>query len=292
MKTIFLAHPFKGDYEANIDSAKEICRAIALQHSINPICPILMYPNFLRDSSPRERNTGLALCLSLLEKCDEVWMAEDWMNSQGCKGEYELAKKLGKTIRQVKLSNGLILTSVLYPGGYTDRIICLVGESGSGKTAIAKALEEQGYNIIHSYTTRPPRYQGEWGHTFITEEDFLSRANKVALNDKGLGGYKYWAERHQYKDKGDSIYVVDPEGVRTLKETINDADILVIYIRMSLELRYSRLGTSHGYEEATRRIERDRDVFDVVECDYCISNDGRLEDTLSNISGVLYRPIL
>ena len=56
--------------------------------------------------------------------------------------------------------------------GNMDKIICLVGCSGSGKTTLAKELEGKGYNIIHSYTTRQPRYENEWGHTFIDTTNF------------------------------------------------------------------------------------------------------------------------
>ena len=47
-------------------------------------------------------------------------------------------------------------------------IYLIVVCSGSGKTAITEKLEEL-YNLksIQSYTTRPPRYDGETGHTFI-----------------------------------------------------------------------------------------------------------------------------
>ena len=48
-----------------------------------------------------------------------------------------------------------------------DKLILLVGASGSGKTTIAKELEQKGFNVIHSYTTREPRKPNEWGHIFI-----------------------------------------------------------------------------------------------------------------------------
>ena len=47
-----------------------------------------------------------------------------------------------------------------------DRLILLVGASGAGKSAVAKELEQLGYNILKSHTSREERYEGEWGHTF------------------------------------------------------------------------------------------------------------------------------
>ena len=54
-----------------------------------------------------------------------------------------------------------------------DWFILLVGPSGSGKTSIANALcRNHGLKAVESYTTRPPRYDGERGHTFISDEAF------------------------------------------------------------------------------------------------------------------------
>lgn len=50
-------------------------------------------------------------------------------------------------------------------------IYLIVGPSGSGKTMVANRLEEK-YRLkqVLSYTERPPRFEGEGGHTFVTPE--------------------------------------------------------------------------------------------------------------------------
>ena len=54
-----------------------------------------------------------------------------------------------------------------------NNIFLIVGCSGSGKTTITEQLEmKYGLKSIQSYTTRPPRYDGEIGHTFISTEEF------------------------------------------------------------------------------------------------------------------------
>ena len=52
-------------------------------------------------------------------------------------------------------------------------IYLIVGPSGSGKTMVANRLEEK-YRLkqVLSYTERPPRFEGEGGHTFVTPEEF------------------------------------------------------------------------------------------------------------------------
>jgi guanylate kinase len=78
-----------------------------------------------------------------------------------------------------------------------DKIICLVGPSGSGKTTVARGLEKEGYNIIQSYTTRKPRFEGEWGHTFIEEYKLLPGIglpkDMIAYFNSYNSGHHYFA---------------------------------------------------------------------------------------------------
>ena len=56
-----------------------------------------------------------------------------------------------------------------------------VGRSASGKTTIANILEQKyGFKQVSSYTTRLPRYDGEVGHVFVTEEEYKALENMVA----------------------------------------------------------------------------------------------------------------
>lgn len=89
-----------------------------------------------------------------------------------------------------------------------------VGKSASGKTTIANMLEANGYAQVNSYTTRPPRYEGEIGHTFVTDEEYDKLENIMASTL--YNGYRYCTTLDQLQKV--DIYVVDIEGVRTLME--------------------------------------------------------------------------
>ena len=69
-------------------------------------------------------------------------------------------------------------------------LFLFVGRSASGKTTVANMLERDGYNQIQSYTTRPPRYQDETGHTFISNKEYDKLDNIVASTL--YNGYHYW----------------------------------------------------------------------------------------------------
>jgi guanylate kinase len=98
-----------------------------------------------------------------------------------------------------------------------DRIIALVGESGSGKTTIAKELEKRGYNVIKSYTTRPEREPGEWGHIFGDMDWYFNDTNgDRVIADTFYNNEYYWATKEQYQGKGTSIYIIDPLGTYSL----------------------------------------------------------------------------
>lgn len=111
-----------------------------------------------------------------------------------------------------------------------------VGKSASGKTTIANMLETDGYTQVSSYTTRAPRYEGEIGHTFISEEEYDKLENIIASTL--YNGYRYCTTLEQLQKV--DLYVVDIEGVRTL---MDNYDLLnrPIYIILFEAGVYSRI---------------------------------------------------
>ena len=106
VKTIYLAHPLRGDIPGNIARASELCREISREFpDVVPVCPLTAF-SFLDDENPEEREQALAYCLELLSRCDELWLAEDWRKSEGCKKELLRAKTLGKPVFVAQVVEG------------------------------------------------------------------------------------------------------------------------------------------------------------------------------------------
>jgi guanylate kinase len=114
-----------------------------------------------------------------------------------------------------------------------------VGKSASGKTTIANLLHDKyDYNQVWSYCTRPPRYENEPGHIFISERDFNALGELAAYTE--YNSYKYGTTVEQL-DQCD-IYVVDVPGVETLLENYRtDRHIVIIYFDTSVHTRINRM---------------------------------------------------
>ena len=114
-----------------------------------------------------------------------------------------------------------------------------VGKSASGKTTIANILDEQyGYKQVWSYCTRKPRYDGEIGHIFVSEDEFNSLGELVAYTE--YNGHKYGTTATQL-DKC-SIYVVDVPGVETLLQRYKTTrPIVIIYFDATVHTRINRM---------------------------------------------------
>ena len=70
-KLIYIASPFFGDVERNIEFARAACRfCIDMGHT--PIAVHLLYPQILDDKNPAQREAGLKLGFNVLEHCDEL----------------------------------------------------------------------------------------------------------------------------------------------------------------------------------------------------------------------------
>ena len=114
-----------------------------------------------------------------------------------------------------------------------------VGRSASGKTTIADILEQKyGFKQVNSYTTRLPRYDGEVGHVFVTEEEFKALENMVAYTFYDNNHYGTTAEQLDQC----SIYVVDVPGVETLLEKYNtNRPIIIIFFDTTVYTRINRM---------------------------------------------------
>lgn len=115
-----------------------------------------------------------------------------------------------------------------------------VGQSGSGKTTIVEELENIcGRKSIQSYTTRPQRYENEYGHTFISDDEFDKLENIIAYTE--YHGFRY-CSTEELIDNSD-LYVVDPDGVETLLEKYSNTErtICIFYLDTTVTTRVDRM---------------------------------------------------
>ena len=70
---VYICSPFSGDVEGNIESAQRFSR-FAVDKGYIPIAPHLLFPQFLNDNDPKERQLGLFFGNALMSKCAEVWV--------------------------------------------------------------------------------------------------------------------------------------------------------------------------------------------------------------------------
>ena len=278
MKVVFIAHPLKGNIDNNIAKAKALCLLITNQYpDIVPMCPILLYPSYMDDNNPQHRQMGLQYCHELLSRCDEVWLAPHWEHSQGSIAEYRLGVSLNKPVFNVNVHvDKISLSSV--PN--CDHIICLIGPSGTGKTTVAQLLNQYyGYNVIQSYTTRPKRSPDEYGHIFV--DHMPDKVDLIAYTR--YHNYEYWATRDQYKWRGVSIYIIDPPGLSTLKQQVNDTNITAIYLYADICTRIDRLTKRDG----TLRVQYDKEAFAKSPCNYCVDANGPIEQTVLYVKDII-----
>ena len=121
-----------------------------------------------------------------------------------------------------------------------NTIFLIVGDSGSGKTTLVSELEKQfKLKAVQSYTTRVPRYDGEYGHIFISQEEFKKlKPDMVAYTF--YNGYEYGVTSNQI-DEND-LYVIDPRGIDFFKEKyFGNKKYKTIYLKSSIETRIKRM---------------------------------------------------
>ena len=70
---VYICSPYAGDIEGNTEAARRYSR-FAVEAGYIPIAPHLLFPQFMDDDDPAERELGLFFGNALMSKCSEVWV--------------------------------------------------------------------------------------------------------------------------------------------------------------------------------------------------------------------------
>ena len=93
MKKVYICSPCRGDYENNIQRAKEYSRA-AVEKGVIPVTPHIYLTQFMDDNVPEERELALKIGSELVLGCSELWAFGIDHPSAGMAAEIELADRL------------------------------------------------------------------------------------------------------------------------------------------------------------------------------------------------------
>lgn len=70
---VYICSPYAGDIAGNVEAARRYSR-FAVDKGYIPIAPHLLYPQFLDDADPDERELGIFFGNAIMSKCSEVWV--------------------------------------------------------------------------------------------------------------------------------------------------------------------------------------------------------------------------
>lgn len=87
---VYICSPYAGEIEKNVKAAREYSR-FAVEKGYIPIATHLLFPQFLNDANPKERQLGLLFGNALMSKCSEVWVFGSRI-SAGMEAEINRAK--------------------------------------------------------------------------------------------------------------------------------------------------------------------------------------------------------
>lgn len=164
------------------------------------------------------------------------------------------------------------------------KIFCIVGRSASGKDSLVRqAKREMGLKELCSYTTRPPRFEGEGTHIFTTVEKMYEHAEAGVIAAMAhIGDWYYWSTVPQLYDA--DLYVIDYASLPQLKALeLSDVQFVTIYVTAPAEERRKRaLLRQPGCEDIyDARVAAEDEQFaameEIKDWDYCIQNISFME---------------
>lgn len=92
---VFICSPFAGDVAGNTEKARSYSRFAVTRNCI-PVVPHLLFPQFMDDSDPYQRDLAIFMGLVLLSKCLELWVFGETVTAGM---SVELAKAKQRDIR-------------------------------------------------------------------------------------------------------------------------------------------------------------------------------------------------
>lgn len=94
---VYICSPYSDDILNNERKARVYCK-FAVRRGAIPIAPHLLYPQFLNENDPADRELGLFFGLVLLTKCEQVWVFGERI-SYGMGREIRKAEDKGIPVR-------------------------------------------------------------------------------------------------------------------------------------------------------------------------------------------------
>lgn len=94
---VYICSPLSGNVTENTERARAFCR-FALEKGQIPLAPHLLFPQFMNDADPTERELAIFMDVILLGKCSELWVLGDTV-SEGMQTEIDVAKRRRQPIR-------------------------------------------------------------------------------------------------------------------------------------------------------------------------------------------------
>lgn len=178
----------------------------------------------------------------------------------------------------------------------TKRKILLVGETARGKDTVCRFLQnEYGLVPVCSYTDRPKREKEINGqeHMFLTKKEARHKLRKNAdsvIAFTKIGKYQYFAFRENLEQA--DIYIIDPNGIRYLREHCPDMETVVIYVTCKDSVAKTHaLSRGDSMEAFQKRVEDESEQFSEFrknqDYDILLYNNGTKEQLLNNVKALM-----
>lgn len=94
---VYICSPYSGNVDFNVTNARIYCK-YAVDNKCIPIAPHLLFPQFMNDEEPTDRELAMFMNMVLLGKCEELWVFGNTI-SQGMGQEIAKAEKRRMKIR-------------------------------------------------------------------------------------------------------------------------------------------------------------------------------------------------